>query len=35
MEKIDGVGIFFAEKWEDSASSVERHSEQVMVLGER
>jgi len=38
-EKIDGVGIFVAEKWLDSVVGVERHSKRVMivklVLGER
>ena len=31
-EKSDGVGIFVAEKWVDSAVSVERCSERVMIL---
>ena len=30
--KIDGVGIFVAEKWKDSVVSVETHSERVLVL---
>ena len=30
--KKDGVGIFVAEKWVDSAVTVERHSERVLVL---
>ena len=30
--KTDGVGIFVAEKWADSAVRVERHSERIMVL---
>jgi len=30
--KIDGVGIFVAEKWIDSAVIVERHNERVLVL---
>jgi len=30
--KSDSVGIFVAEKWIDSAVSVERHSERILVL---
>ena len=30
--KTDGVGIFVAEKRADSAVSVERHSERILVL---
>jgi len=31
-EKIDGVGIFVAEKWVEGVVSVERHSERVMIV---
>ena len=31
-EKLDGVGIFVAEKWVDSVVSVERHSKRVLNL---
>ena len=30
--KTEGVGIFVVEKWVDSAVSVERHSERILVL---
>jgi len=30
--KIDGVGIFHAEKWVNSVVSVERRSERVMIV---
>jgi len=31
-ERLDGVGIFVAEKWVDSVVSVERHSKRVLIL---
>jgi len=31
-DRSDGVGIFVPEKWVDSAVSVERHSERVLIL---
>jgi len=31
-ERSDGIGIFVVEKWVDSAVSVERHSERVLIL---
>ena len=31
-EKLDGIGIFVAEKWVDSVVSVERHSKRVLNL---
>jgi len=31
-EKLDGVGIFVAEKWVDSVVSVETHSKRVLNL---
>jgi len=31
-EKLDGVGIFVAEKWVDSVVIVERHSKRVLSL---
>jgi len=29
-ERLDGVGIFVAEKWLDSIVSIERHSKRVL-----
>jgi len=31
-KRSDSVGIFVAEKWVDSAVSVERHSKRVLIL---
>ena len=31
-EKLDGVGIFVAEKWVNSAVSVRRHSKKALIL---
>jgi len=31
-ERLDGVGIFVAEKWVHSVVSVERHSKRVLIL---
>ena len=31
-ERLDGVGVFVAEKWVDSVVSVERHSKRVRIL---
>jgi len=31
-KRLDGVGIFVAEKWVDSVVSVERHSKRVLIL---
>jgi len=31
-ERLDNVGIFVAEKWEDSVVSVKRHSKRVLIL---
>jgi len=35
-EKVDGVGIFVAQKWLDSVVSVERHSDgaQMAIFGD-
>jgi len=31
-ERLDGIGVFVAEKWVDSVVSVERHSKRVLIL---
>jgi len=31
-ERLDGIGIFVAERWVDSVVSVERHSKRVLIL---
>jgi len=31
-EKLDGIGVFVAEKWVDSVVNVERHSKRVLIL---
>jgi len=31
-ERLDGVGIFVAEKWVDSVVSVKRHSKRLLIL---
>jgi len=31
-ERLDGVGIFVADKWVDRVVSVERHSKRLLIL---